>query len=127
MRNFLFNGTLLLFLTLSACVGNYSVDLKVHNNTSKKITITYVQKDNNKVFVKTLNPGQTFAISKYDRPGNEPEWKIVWKFNIKSVISENGIESWKDYNVEGAWDKEDLVQRTKARLDIESNDFAQQL
>jgi hypothetical protein len=123
MRNFLFNGTLLLFLTLSACVGNYSVDLKVHNNTSKKITITYVQKDNNKVFVKTLNPGQTFAISKYDRPGNEPEWKIVWKFNIKSVTSENGIESWKDYNVEGAWDHENLTNKTKSVLVIAPEDF----
>ena len=112
---------------LSACETNYSVDLKIRNNTTKKVTISYVQKDNNKLFVRTMKAGETFAVSKYDQPGNEPEWKNIWKYNIKSVVSEAGIESWKDYNVEGAWENEDLIKRTKARLDIESKDFAQQL
>ena len=124
MKKIAVSVVVLMLLVLSSCVTNYSVDLKIHNNTTKNITITYAQKDNNKVFVKTILPGQTFAISKYDRPGNEPEWKSLWKYTIKSVKNEDGVDSWKDYNVEGAWDNEDLYLRTKAKLSIESNDFA---
>ena len=124
MKKYSWIAYLSIILFIGACNTNYSVDLKIRNNSGKKVFITYIQKDNNQKVVRPLVPGETFAISKYDRPGNDLEWKTIWKYNIKTVISMDSIESWKDYNVEGAWDHENLTNKTKSVLVIAQEDFA---
>jgi hypothetical protein len=124
MKKYSWIAYLSIILFIGACNTNYSVDLKIRNNSGKKVFITYIQKDNNQKVVRPLVQGETFAISKYDRPGNDLEWKTIWKYNIKSVISFDSIESWKDYNVEGAWDHENLTNKTKSVLVIAQEDFA---
>ncbi len=124
MKKYSWIAYLSIILCIGACNTNYSVDLKIRNNSGKKVFLTYIQKDNNQKVIRALSPGETFAISKYDRPGTGLEWKTIWKYNIKAVVSVDSIESWKDYNVEGAWDHENLTNKTKSILVIAQEDFA---
>lgn len=124
MNKYCWIAYLSIILCIGACNTNYSVDLKIRNNSGKKVFLTYIQKDNNQKVIRALSPGETFAISKYDRPGTGLEWKTIWKYNIKAVVSMDSIESWKDYNVEGAWDHENLTNKTKSVLKIAQGDFA---
>lgn len=82
-----------------------------------------MSKDNSKTIKKVLQPNEQFSISKYERNGTELEWATVWKYKIVRVYTNNNLNSWKDYNIEGAWDLENSRYKAKGSLILEATDF----
>ncbi|MEI6310643.1 MAG: hypothetical protein WCP57_00145 [Bacteroidota bacterium] len=123
MKKFFVGVGFSLVLFLVACTPTYTVDLKIRNNTTDTIIIEYISKGKTTSTKKTLQPGDQFSISKYDREGIDLEWNTVWKYKILNVQTSNAIKSWKDYNIAGAWDMENSRYRTKGTLILENTDF----
>jgi hypothetical protein len=123
MKKLFWGVGIYIILVLSACTPNYTVDLKVRNNTAEVLTIEYLSKKDNKKLSKTLKPGEQFAIAKFDKEGKDLGWNEAWKYKIISAKTATDIYSWKDYNIPGAWDLENSRYKTKGVLILESTDF----
>lgn len=108
---------------LAACKPTYHVSLKVNNQSGKKVYIKYVNLLSKDTVFRVVYSTSSFDLLRYDRPGVDLEWGDIFKSNIVSIMRDDSVYAWKDYNIEGAWETQQKSSSTNAILTLEPGDF----